>query len=107
MWAISASKLLPVTLLANNSPLVHHEPSHGDEKCGGCAASDHQDTDPSNDLKEVVWARNPVESESLWNSTSGGSSWTEVAEHNVGVQVGELAIDVCGKTSPDEVLCVV
>lgn len=104
MWAVSTSKLLSVTLLTDNSPLVHHEPSNRNEESGGNRTGNHKDTDPSNDLKEVVRACNPVESESLWNATFGGSSWAEVGEYNVGIKVGKLAVNVGNETGPDKVL---
>lgn len=104
MWTVCTSKLLTISLLTDNSPLMHHEPSHGDEKCSSSRASYHQDTDPSDDLEEVVWACNPVESESLWNSPGSGAGWAEVRQNDMSVQVGELAVDIGRETGPDQVL---
>ncbi len=102
--AVSTSKLLSVSLLADNSPLMHHEPGNTDEENGGERAGNHKDTDPSNDLEEVVWAGNPVEAESLWNTTGSSSLWSKVGENDVGVKVGKLAVDVSSETAIDEPL---
>lgn len=104
MWAVSTSKLLSVPFLTDNSPLVHHEPSNSNEESGSNRTGNHKDTDPSNDFEEVVWAGNPIESESLWNAALGGSSWAEVRENNVRVEVGKLAVNVGRETGPNEVL---
>ena len=106
VWAVSTRKLFTVPLLTDNSPPLHRIPRHSNEESGCAGAGNHKDTHPGNNLKEIVWACHPVEAEALWNATRGGSGWTEVGENDVGVKVGQLAVNVGGNTSPDEVLCI-
>lgn len=103
MRPVHALKLLPIAQLAHHGPALHHPPRDGDKQRGRPAPRDQADADPRHDLKQVVGARDPAEAEAPWDAAGGGAAGAEVREHDVRVEVRELAGNEEGGAGGDDV----
>ncbi|KFY01738.1 hypothetical protein V490_00783 [Pseudogymnoascus sp. VKM F-3557] len=103
MRLIRSPKLLPVPQLPAHGPPLHPQPRHDAEPSRSKRARHNQDTNPRDELEQVVRARDDSEAESLGDSALGGAAGTEVGEDDVGVEVGELAEEVYCQTGGDDV----
>ena len=54
-------------------------------------ATDQVDTNPGKDFKQIVGTGHQAESETRWDTALGSTRSAQVAQHQVGVQIGQLA----------------
>jgi len=94
MRPIHARKLLAIPLLPHHGPPLHHPPRDRDKDHRGPAPRHERDADPRHDLKQVVRARHPVKPEALRDAPGRGAARAQIAQHDVRVEVRELAVDV-------------
>lgn len=85
---VLVTKLLTVPALFLGGPTGHLSTAHSNEEQNAPAQATHQiDTDPSEDLEQVVGAGDQTEPKPGWDTPLGGTSTAQVAQHQVGVQV--------------------
>lgn len=88
------AELLAVTLLLLPSPAPHLRTSHeSEEQHTPAQLADQEDTQPSQNLEEVVGAGNQTETKSRWNATLGSTSATQTTQDIMCVQVRQLTKD--------------
>lgn len=88
---VLVTKFLAVTALLLGSPAGHLPTTDGNEEQNAPAqATDKVDANPGEDLEQIVGAGHQTESETRWDTPFSGTCTTQVAQHQVGVQVGQL-----------------
>ncbi|KFY35584.1 hypothetical protein V494_05781 [Pseudogymnoascus sp. VKM F-4513 (FW-928)] len=103
MRLIRRAKLLPIPQLPSHGPPLHPQPRHDTEPRRRKAARDKEHTDPRDELKQVVRARDDAKAEALGDTALGGALGAEVGEDDVGVEVGELAEEVHRQSGSEDV----
>jgi hypothetical protein len=95
-------ELLAVALVLLDGPNVHLTDSDDKEQVGRPGQGQNGNGQPGQGLEEVVRARNQVETVTAGDLADTGAWGTQVAEGDMGVEVGELGKDVEGNASVDK-----
>ena len=95
-------ELLAVALVLLDGPDVHLTDGDDKEQVSGPREGQDRDSQPGQGLKKVVGARNQVEAIAARDLADTGAWGTQVAEGDVGVEVGELGKNVEGDASVDK-----
>lgn len=91
---VFSAQLFPVPLFLLLSPERHLAHSDRNEERSAPVPVHQQDSDPSHALKSVVRASNVVETETSRHTTVSSARTAQVAQRQVGGEVGELTEDV-------------
>lgn len=94
MRPIHARKLLAIPLLPHHSPALHHPPRDRNKHHRGPAPRHERNADPRHDLKQVIRARHPVKPKALRDGPYRGAARAQIAQHDVRVEVRELAVHI-------------
>lgn len=88
---VLVTEFLAVAALLLGSPDSHLSTAHSNEEQNTPAQStDQVDTNPREDLKQVVRASDQTKSKAGWDTPLGGTRAAQVAQDQVGVQVGQF-----------------
>lgn len=91
---VLVTEFLAVAAFLLGSPDSHLSTAHSNEEQNTPAqATDQVDTNPREDLKQVVRASDQTKSEAGRDTPLGGTCAAQVAQDQVGVQVGQLRKD--------------
>lgn len=100
---VLVTELFAIAAFLLGGPASHCRTTNSDEEQDTPTHSaDQIDTNPGNDLKQVIGARHKVEPEPGWDAPLGSTGSTQIAKHQVGIQVGQLAEDEKRKTTVEE-----
>lgn len=95
-------ELLAVALVLLDGPDVHLADGDDKEQVRGPRQGQDRDSQPGQGLEKVVGARNQVETITAGDLADTSAWGAQVAEGDMGVEVGELGKDVEGNASVDK-----
>jgi len=88
--AVFSIKLLSITLVFLNGPDSHLSSTNHSETCGCHGLTCHSESDPRQNLKQVVGTTDKLEQNTPRHLTDSSASRTKIAKINMGLQIEKL-----------------